>query len=59
MEKKSSKKDVNDNPEIAGPQQRNHEGQKGKCCQAAVSKEKHGVHKKETWFKSLRSHFQP
>lgn len=48
--KEEFQKDVNDNPEIAGPQQRNHEGQKGKCCQVAVSKENHGVHQKGTWF---------
>ena len=37
-------KDVNDNLETAGPQQRNHQGEKGKCCQAAVNKENHRVH---------------
>lgn len=32
-------KDVNDNLEAAGPQQRNHHGEKGKWCQAAVNQE--------------------
>lgn len=32
-------KDVNDYLEAACPQQRNHQGEKGKCCQAAVNQE--------------------
>lgn len=37
-------KDVNGNLETASPQQRNHRGKKGKCCQAAVNKENHRVY---------------